>query len=139
MVGNSDNNLESPCIIQHGQLCTSYPCFSEIETFRKDTGHHAHHIWHQHFFCGGAYIKDSAYRDRPLNLHGLKASISNITADISPTALQAVATNMIRRARLCMQHAVHRNFVIRTIVKHLTLSTVLVHLVHRPVYCRIPV
>jgi hypothetical protein len=35
----------------------------------------------------------------------LKTNVSNITADISPMALQAVSTNMLSRTWLCMQHA----------------------------------
>jgi hypothetical protein len=47
-------------------------------------------------------IKDAS---NPGNLDEVTANISNITADISPMALQAVSTDMLCRARLCMQHA----------------------------------
>jgi hypothetical protein len=36
------------------------------------------------------YIKDSAHRSNPRNLDELNANMSNMTADISPMALQAV-------------------------------------------------
>jgi hypothetical protein len=49
-------------------------------------------------------IKDIC-RNNPRNLDESKINISDITADISPMALQAMSTNTLRRAELYMQHA----------------------------------
>jgi hypothetical protein len=50
-------------------------------------------------------IKDNAYRNSTRNLDELKPNIPNITVDISLVGLQAVSTDMLHRAWLCMQHA----------------------------------
>jgi hypothetical protein len=50
-------------------------------------------------------IKKSVCGNNSSNPDELKTSMSNITARISPATLQAVSTDMFRRARLCTQHA----------------------------------
>jgi hypothetical protein len=48
------------------------------------------------------HIKDNACCNNPRSLHELNTNISNIIAEMT---LQAVSTNMLRRAWLCMQYA----------------------------------
>jgi hypothetical protein len=55
--------------------------------------------------CQRGFINDSDYRRNPRSPDEVKTNVSNITADISPMALQAMSTDMLRCARLCMQHA----------------------------------
>jgi hypothetical protein len=50
------------------------------------------------------YIKDSVCRNNLSNPDEQKTSMSNITARISPATLQAVSTDMPRRAQLYPQH-----------------------------------
>jgi hypothetical protein len=57
-----------------------------------------------HFLWG--YTEDNAYPINPCNLHDLKVNISNISADISYVALLAVSTDVLRRSRLGMEHAI---------------------------------
>jgi hypothetical protein len=56
------------------------------------------------YFCIWGHIKDNAYRNNTRNLDKLKTNISNIIAYISPLSLQAVSTNMLHRAGVCMQN-----------------------------------
>lgn len=51
------------------------------------------------------YINANAYHNNQDNLDELKADTSNISAEISPTTLQAMATSMPLRAQLRMKHA----------------------------------
>jgi hypothetical protein len=50
-------------------------------------------------------LKTMPAASNPRSVGELTTSISSITADISPISLQAVPTDMLHRARLCMQHA----------------------------------
>jgi hypothetical protein len=61
--------------------------------------------FHHEILLLWSYVKYNAYHNNTRNLDESKPNISNITADISPVALQAVSMDMFRRARLCMQHA----------------------------------
>lgn len=90
---------------QQGRLCAI--CCSEIESFRKDYIHHARRICHQQtfFFFLWGQIKDNVCRKNPRNVDEPKTNITNIAVDISPMALQAVSTEILRRARLRMQYA----------------------------------
>jgi hypothetical protein len=71
------------------------------------------------------YIKDNAYRNNPRNVDELKTSMSNIMNDISPMALQAVSTDMLLRARLCMLVHTFIPFCNKIYCKRLTLNKVL--------------
>jgi len=60
----------------------SYPCCSEIESFRKDCGPHDLRICHHQILFLWGYVKDSACRNNPRNLDELKTNITSTTADI---------------------------------------------------------
>jgi hypothetical protein len=56
-------------------------------------------------FTVGDYVKDNAYKRNPCILDEFKTNVSQITAKITPTTLQTVSSNLVRRALKRMQQA----------------------------------
>lgn len=84
----------APHVSSHERVWPSYPSYSEIPIIRR----------RQIFIFCGDYVKDNAYKSNPYNLDEFKTNVSLITV-ITPTTLQTVSSNMVRRGQKRMQHA----------------------------------
>lgn len=113
-------------VIQQGDYVQVIPVVLRLNLFGKGYNTHICQNWHhQTLFCW-SYNKDNAYHKNLYNLDELETKIFSIIADISPMAMQAVCTNMLCHAQLCMQYtgAFFQNFCNKMYYKCLTLNKV---------------
>jgi hypothetical protein len=73
------------CIMLEGLQSPHLPDLSQLNIFLWD------------------YVKDSVYNN-PCTFDEFKTNVSQIIASITPIMLQAVSSNMLLHAQLCMKH-----------------------------------